>query len=474
MGRTKPSTDRPNKKANRPGDTRWIRNNREERHLGSYPLEELKASEAYSRRIVQENALCAKRKYALCISYLGTKYQGLQINPGAETVERELERALFLAGGIIEANYGFMQKVQWTRAARTDRGVHAITQCCAIKLLVPIEGRALFIQQVNSFLPDDVTLQTLTKVTKGFNAKGHCTRREYHYMLPSFVVMPVHEANAALTEAFTRQGPVVGAGYEGGFVDPHSSRSLGRQHIESLRPHFASFRINPEQLATLRSALATYEGTHSYHNFTTGKDASEANSKRYMTSFTAATPFVDPASGVEWILLSVLGQSFLFNQIRKMVAVAVDITRGAAAQGSLELAFTAERMDVPLAPALGLYLNQVFFDGHNSKQRRETDRDQKIAADKVAAKEEDEEEDGDDPAKREEIDWYADEAVKANLEAFRTDKLLPHIFKEEAASLSFIYYLDYCRAHPHPYTPRGPSVKHSGPAIETEDGNESS
>ena len=57
----------------------------------------------------------------ICFGYLGTMYQGLQVNPGALTVERELERALFLSGSVDEANFGFMGKIQWSRAARTGK-----------------------------------------------------------------------------------------------------------------------------------------------------------------------------------------------------------------------------------------------------------------------------------------------------------------------------------------------------------------
>ncbi|RYH30179.1 hypothetical protein EON65_06000 [archaeon] len=105
----------------RPDNRPSWKNVKEEPHAGSVPLDQIKSSEAYERRITQENA--AKRKYALCISYLGTNYQGLQINPDAKTIEAELERALFLAGGIIESNFGFMNKIQWTRAARTGRRI---------------------------------------------------------------------------------------------------------------------------------------------------------------------------------------------------------------------------------------------------------------------------------------------------------------------------------------------------------------
>jgi len=86
-------------------------------HEGSFPIEEVKASPLYLSRIVYpENT--PKRKYALCFGYLGTPYQGLQINPGAYSIESVLERALFLCGGISENNYGNLGKIAWTRSAR--------------------------------------------------------------------------------------------------------------------------------------------------------------------------------------------------------------------------------------------------------------------------------------------------------------------------------------------------------------------
>ena len=75
-----------------------------------------------------------------------------------------MERALLLAGGIIECNYGNLNKIQWTRAARTDAGVHAVAQCCAMRLLTSPHGKSSFIESVNSFLPSDIRLHAMTKV----------------------------------------------------------------------------------------------------------------------------------------------------------------------------------------------------------------------------------------------------------------------------------------------------------------------
>ena len=81
----------------------------------------------------------AKRKVALLLAYSGTRYQGLQKNPGAVTVEGALEAAIHRAGGITDENFGTLQKVSWSRAGRTDKGVHAVGQIIGLKLVGPGE-----------------------------------------------------------------------------------------------------------------------------------------------------------------------------------------------------------------------------------------------------------------------------------------------------------------------------------------------
>lgn len=49
-------------------------------------------------------------------------------NEGAVSVEAEVELALYLSGGISKDNFGNLRKVSWSRAGRTDKGVHAAAQ----------------------------------------------------------------------------------------------------------------------------------------------------------------------------------------------------------------------------------------------------------------------------------------------------------------------------------------------------------
>jgi tRNA U38,U39,U40 pseudouridine synthase TruA len=93
--------------------------------------------------------LWAKRKVVLSIGYVGTRYHGLQKCrtrpvtvsaldvPAAvaaaikaselPTVELELEKALHAVGCITTANLGDLDRIGWSRMARTDKVVKQTT-----------------------------------------------------------------------------------------------------------------------------------------------------------------------------------------------------------------------------------------------------------------------------------------------------------------------------------------------------------
>lgn len=225
----------------------------------------------------------------------------------------------------------------------SDRGVHASSQCCAMKLNFPLDKRDIFMDQVNSFLPADLRLHCITKVTKGFNSKLHCTKRRYDYMLPTYVLQENSEIGDILLnmhKKFHSKKAEKEYIFSGTGLDFDKYPEARDQLSEVVK----TFRVLPEKLDLLRRTLHMYEGTRNYHNFTSGKAFSDADSNRYIISFDATEPFVDTHSGTQWIRLSVLGQSFLLNQIRKMVAVAVDITRGRAETDFLHKAFSESRV----------------------------------------------------------------------------------------------------------------------------------
>ena len=106
---------------------------------------------------------------------------------------------------------------------------------------------------------------------------------------------------------------------------------------------------------------------------------------------------VEEGNASEWVLLEVEGMSFLLHQIRKMVATVADLSRravppvvrdesvGNSTPGSavttastpaptalasvLGLAFGAGKVNTPMAPALGLYLDSPSFTQYNKWAR---------------------------------------------------------------------------------------------------------
>lgn len=204
-------------------------------HLGCIPIDTIKASPEYALRIPPSDDH-PKRKYAVCFGYLGSAYQGLQINPNALTVEAVLLKAFLLSGSIEESNYENPQKIGWTRAARTDRGVHAISQVCAMKLKVMPNKEDELRLTLNSFLPADIRVFDVKRVTKSFNSKVACSGRRYQYLFPTYLLKPVAEVSA-LRDA------------------------LGKFDKMALRNALISYRVSAEALSRLRDAFKVFEGT---------------------------------------------------------------------------------------------------------------------------------------------------------------------------------------------------------------------
>ena len=305
-----------------------------------------------------------------------------------------------------------------------------------MKLLMDPNARQPFIDSVNSFLPHDIRVHAVTKVTKSFNGKLSCSGRRYEYLLPTYMLQDAATARDALQAAHVRQGPQVDVARAGGFADAGSDRFVGPEGLAQVREQvLVPFRVDAARLATVREALRCYEGTRSYHNFTTGKTPSDSNAKRYITSFTCSDPFVHEASQVEWVVLAVEGQSFLLNQIRKMVGLACEIASGMASVQVAQEALTAVKVEVPMAPGLGLYLDQLHFAGYNNKLDLSSSR----GAGAV----------GDDGVPSEKLDWKDQPAVQAIASNFKENVVWPHIMKEEQHGLHFLYYLDYLRVHPY-------------------------
>ena len=143
-----------------------------------------------------------KTKVALLIAYNGENFLGMQINNNGPTIEHELHNAFFKSGGVSAANANVPSKVGFTRAARTDKGVHAAGNVVALNLMLLPD----IIKRINDNLPPQIRVFDYVKVTSGFNSKNMCDSRIYEYSLPTYVFDKI-DASLYPNSNFAKQNP---------------------------------------------------------------------------------------------------------------------------------------------------------------------------------------------------------------------------------------------------------------------------
>lgn len=140
--------------------------------------------------------------------------------------------------------------------------------------------------------------------------------------------------------------------------------------IKKLRAEYMAakkaYRIHPDRLARVRSALSLFLGSQNYHNYTVHKDFRDPSAKRVIKSFVVHDQPV-LINGTEWLSLKVHGQSFMMHQIRKMVSMVALVVRCGCHEGRLQDSFMKENMSIPKAPGLGLLLERPVFDTYNER-----------------------------------------------------------------------------------------------------------
>jgi len=114
------------------------------------------------------------RNIRLTIEYEGTDYFGWQIQKRKPTVQGEITKVL---ERILE------EKVTLIGAARTDSGVHALSQVANFKTRNEKLTTESFIKALNSLLPSDIVIKEVKKVTDSFHARYSAKSKIYRYQI---------------------------------------------------------------------------------------------------------------------------------------------------------------------------------------------------------------------------------------------------------------------------------------------------
>lgn len=130
----------------------------------------------------------------LTIQYLGTRYQGWQVQPHRLTVQGSLEEALGRLLG---------EPVRVVGAGRTDSGVHARGQVASLVTgsSIPLRGILL---GANGLLPADIRIMAVEEAPAGFHARHASISKDYAYrfsttrVLSPFLSPTVHALRGTL------------------------------------------------------------------------------------------------------------------------------------------------------------------------------------------------------------------------------------------------------------------------------------
>lgn len=332
-----------------------------------------------------------KKKVALLFGYSGAGYSGLQLNPGTLTIESVLFDALVKAGLIWDKNAQDPKKVDWQRACRTDKGVHAAGNLISFKAVLIKENKPndslddgdgadkwssqYAVKQINKFLPAGIRVFDVVRVTNSFDSHTQCDARFYEYVFPSAML-----AKSSLEDLFMFTDKVNADGDGDGDRDDVSALeddkdSMAPTISEHTLSLYKSFKVDDIELQRLADVLSLYVGTHNFHNFTIGKLSSDPSSQRFIRSFIIQDVF--ECDEIQWIRLRIHGSSFMLHQIRKMVGLAILCVRFALKDSLIVSTLSKEgpKTNVPKAPGIGLYLDRAVFEGYNKYLKNTTAQD---------------------------------------------------------------------------------------------------
>ena len=110
-------------------------------------------------------------RFFIQISYTGTNYHGWQIQPNANSIQAEINKAL----STLLNNH-----IQVMGAGRTDAGVHAFKMFAHFDYHQNINDLNL-LSKLNKFLPDDIAIHKIDLVSDDANCRFDAISRTYEY-----------------------------------------------------------------------------------------------------------------------------------------------------------------------------------------------------------------------------------------------------------------------------------------------------
>ena len=241
-------------------------------------------------------------RYLIDFSYSGANFSGYQKQPGKRTVQGEIEKVL----SSINNN-----SVKLTSSGRTDALVNAIHQKAHFDLDKKI-GTYKLNGALNSYLPDDIYVNSVTKVDNLFHARYMVKSKTYEYLINTGDYNPL------------------------------------------LRTHVYQY-CKPLNIRKMKKAVKYFIGKHDFTTFVSAEDKKEDKVREIYDAS------VDEKEGI--IKITFKGSGFLKYQVRNMVGTLIKIGEEKVSPDIiLSLLEKKDRKCAFLcAPAQGLTLTDVKY-----------------------------------------------------------------------------------------------------------------
>ena len=241
-------------------------------------------------------------RYLITLSYDGSKYSGYQKQIDTKTIQGELENALSKLNN---------KDTSITASGRTDRGVHAISQCAHFDLDINITSDKLKMA-LNSMLPDDIYVKKAEEVSNDFHARFNVKSKEYIYKINVGEYNPI----------------------EKDYIYQYCSD------------------LNIDKMC---EAIKIFEGVHNFKSYVAADDVRD----NYVREIISTN--IEKNNNI--ITITFIGTGFLRYMVRNMVGSLIEVGEGKKTIADIETILSMEDRKAAgkTAPACGLYLYKVNY-----------------------------------------------------------------------------------------------------------------
>ncbi len=247
-------------------------------------------------------------KIKLTIEYVGTDFCGWQSQTNGVSVQDTVEKAL--------GKYFGCDFVRVYAAGRTDVGVHAVGQVAHFVTDKQVNPYKLCLG-VNLSLPASVAVTNAEIVSDDFDARFSAVSKTYVYRI---------------------------------YVSPVRKPTLDVNHTQVYKPL---------DVCAMSGAAALLAGTHDFAAFQ--KTGSNLKGTVRTVNF-----FEVEENGGGIIEFAVNGNAFLYNQVRNMCGLLVEVGKGKYGASDVKQALNGVKLKYKTLPAKGLTLERVYYNDFNN------------------------------------------------------------------------------------------------------------